>query len=172
MRPERGFTLLETILALAVGGLVLGAAYTAVVRAAAARDQAVARGHEVNAGRQALLEVAHALEAASPRRLSADAHALHFEQAEPEPVAITYEMDGTRLVERRVSPFAATRDDAGTTRALLDGARAFGVRCFDKGDWVAGWSHDAAPRALELALALADGEEFHTRVVLPLGTGE
>ena len=98
MRPERGFTLLETLLALAIGGLVLGVAYTAVVRAAAARDQAVARGREVNAGRQALLEVAHALEAASSRRLSAEAHALHFEQAEPEPVAITYEMDGTRLV--------------------------------------------------------------------------
>ena len=172
MRPERGFTLLETLLALAIGGLVLGAAYAAVVRAASARDQAVARGHEVYAGRQALLEVAHALQAAAPRRLSADTHTLRFVQPEPEPVALTYEMDGTRLVERRVSPFAATRDDAGTTRALLDGARAFGVRCFDKGDWVAGWSRDAAPRALELTLALADGEEFHTRVVLPLGSGE
>ena len=172
MRPERGFTLLETLLALAIGGLVLGAAYAAVVRAASARDQAVARGHEVNAGRQALLEVAHALQAAAPRRLSADTHTLRFVQPEPEPVALTYEMDGTRLVERRVSLFAATRDDAGTTRPLLDGARAFGVRCFDKGDWVAGWSRDAAPRALELTLALADGEEFHTRVVLPLGSGE
>ena len=170
MRPERGFTLLETLLALALGGLVLGAAYAAVVRAASARDQAVARGREVNAGRQALLEVAHALEGASPRRLSADAHGLHFEQAEPEPVAISYEMDGTRLVERRVSPFAA--NDASTTRALLDGARAFGVRCFDKGDWVAGWSRDTAPRAIELTLALADGEEFRTRVMLPLGSRE
>src|SRR5262249_37620044 len=91
MRPERGFTLLETRLALASGGLVLGAAYAAVVRAASARDRAVARGREVNAGRQALLEVAHALEAAAPRRLSADPHALHFVQPEPEPVAITYE---------------------------------------------------------------------------------
>jgi len=51
---------------------VLGAAYAAVVRAASARDQAVARGREVNAGRQALLEVAHAVEAAAPRRLGAD----------------------------------------------------------------------------------------------------
>ena len=85
-------------------------------------------------------------------------------------MAITYEMDGTRLVERRVSPFAA--NDASTTRALLDGARAFGVRCFDKGDWVAGWSRDTAPRAIELTLALADGEEFRTRVMLPLGSRE
>jgi len=67
MRPERGFTLLETLLALAIGGLVLGAAYTAVVRAAAARDQAVARGREVNAGRQALLEVS-GLRTAFPTR--------------------------------------------------------------------------------------------------------
>src|SRR5262249_56162646 len=110
-------------------------------------------------------------EGAWPGGLSGDAPALHFEQPEPEPVAITYEMDGTRLVERRVSPFAATRDDAGTTRSVLDGARAFGVRCFDKGDWVAGWSRDAAPRALELTLALAHAQHFHTPLLLPLPTG-
>jgi prepilin-type N-terminal cleavage/methylation domain-containing protein len=172
MRPERGFTLLETLLALAIGGLVLGAAYTAVVRAASARDQAVARVREVNAGRQALLEMAHALEATAARQLSADAHSLRFVQTEPQPVAITYEMDGTRLVEHRVSPFAATRDDPGSPRVLLDRARTFGVRCFDKGDWVAGWSRDTVPRALELTLALADGEEFRTRVMLPVGGGE
>jgi prepilin-type N-terminal cleavage/methylation domain-containing protein len=171
MRPERGFTLLETLLALAIGGLVLGAAYAAVVRAASARDQAVARGRGVDAGRRALLDLAHELEGAAPHRLAADAHALRFTQAEPEPVVVVYEMDGTRLVRRRVSPFAARRDDQGAPSIVLDGVKSFGVRCFDRGEWVAGWARDSSPRAVELTLGLAGGEELRTRVVLPLGGG-
>ena len=172
MRPERGFTLLETLLALAIGGLVLGVAYAAVVRAASARDQAVGRGREVADGRRALLELAHGLEAAAPRRLAADAHTLRFLQAEPEPVTVSYEMDGTRLVRRRASAFAAARDEAGEASVVLDGVKTFAVRCFDRGEWVTGWSRDSSPRALELALGLEAGEELRTRVVLPLGGGE
>ena len=172
MRPERGFTLLETLLALAIGGLVLGVAYTAVVRAAAARDQAVSRGRTVADGRRALLELAHELEAAAPRRFAADDHTLRFVRSEPEPVAVSYGVDGTRLVQRRASAFAPARDERSDTRVVLDGVKRLGVRCFDRGEWVAGWSHDSTPRALELTLGLPGGEELRTRVVLPLGGGE
>src|SRR5262245_26917776 len=73
MRADRGFTLLETLPALALGGLVLAAAYAARVRAAAARDGAVRRAAGVRAARRALREGTQALALAATRSFSADA---------------------------------------------------------------------------------------------------
>lgn len=171
MRSERGFTLLETLLALAIGGLVLGAAYAAVVRAAAARDGAVARTAGVAGARRALLEVAQALETAVPRPFAASERELRLAHADPEPRLVRYALEGTQLVERRSSPFAAASAAAAPPRVLLDDVRAFTVRCFDGGAWTGGWTGEAAPRAVELAIRAGDGEELRTRVVLPLGGG-
>jgi prepilin-type N-terminal cleavage/methylation domain-containing protein len=170
MRPERGFTLLETLLALAIGGLVLTAAYHAVVRAAAARDGAVERTAGVTAARRALLEVARTVETATPRPFAAGASELRLAHVDPEPVAVRYALEGGQLVERRTPAFAAG-DDAGSRRVLLDGVAAFTVRCFDGGAWTPGWDGAAAPAAVELALRTADGEALRTRVALPLAGG-
>lgn len=169
MRPERGFTLLETVLALALGGAVLTVAYAAVVRAAAARTGATERTAEVAAARRALLEIASAAEAATPHPFAADASGLTIAQVDPEPSVVRYAVEGTRLVERRTTPFAGPRARPGPPRLLLDGAQGFGVRCYDGVSWSDGWQGEQAPRAIELVLRLADGEEIRTRVVLPLG---
>ncbi len=171
MRPDRGFTLLETLVALAIGGLVLTAAYAAVVRAAAARDGATRRTAGVAAARRALLEVTRVLETAAPRPFSADASALRVTESDPEPALIGWTLDDGRLVEQRTALFAAAGAASHRPRVLLDGVRAFAVRCFDGGDWVTGWHAEEAPRAVEVALRLADGEALRTRVVLPLGGG-
>ena len=175
MRPERssqhGFTLLETLLALAIGGLVLTAAYGAVVRAAAARDGATRRTADVARARVALLDMARAVESASPRPFAAGAAELRIALGDPEPRLVRYALDGSRLVEERSVPFAARGADPGPSRVLLDGVQAFGVRCFGDGGWTDGWRGTDAPRAVELAIRVADGEELRTRVVLPLSGG-
>jgi prepilin-type N-terminal cleavage/methylation domain-containing protein len=171
MRPERGFTLLETLLALAIGGLVLTAAYTAVVRAAAARDGATRRTAGAAAVRRALLEVTRDLETAATRPFSAGAGELRVAQNDPEPHLVRWSLDGRRLVAQRAPAFAAASTAGGAPRVVLDGVQAFTVRCFDGGTWVTGWRAETAPRAVEVALRLDDGEELRTRVVLPLGGG-
>jgi prepilin-type N-terminal cleavage/methylation domain-containing protein len=175
MRPERGFTLLETLIALAIGGLILTAAYTAVVRAAAARDGATRRMADVAHARLALLEMARTLESAAPRPFGADAAELRIALGEPEPRLVRYALDGAKLIENRTVPFAAAGgaavDDRGRPRVLLDGVEAFTVRCFADGAWTDGWRGTDAPRAVELTLRVADGEELRTRIVLPLSRG-
>jgi prepilin-type N-terminal cleavage/methylation domain-containing protein len=171
MRTERGFTLLETLLAFAIGGLVLTAAYAAVVRAAAARDGAVHRTAGVAAARRALLEVTHGLETAATRPFSAGASELRVAHGDPDARLVRWTVEGTRLVERSAPAFAAAGAGEGPPRVLLDGVQAFTVRCLDGGAWVSGWRAETAPRAVELALRMADGEELRTRIVLPLGGG-
>jgi len=171
MRADRGFTLLETLLALAIGGLLLTAAYAAVVRAAAARDAALERTGAVAGVRRALLEMATTLEASAPGRFGADAHALHVVQQEPVPRLVRYALDGSRLVESAESAFAAPGTASASPRVLLDAVQDFRVRCFDGEGWTEGWQGLTAPRAVELALRIANGDELRTRVLLPLGGG-
>jgi prepilin-type N-terminal cleavage/methylation domain-containing protein len=171
MRADRGFTLLETLLALAIGGLLLTAAYAAVVRAAAARDASLQRTGGVVGARRALLEMASTLETSAGQRFGADAHAVHVVQPEPEPRLVRYALDGSRLVESTESAFAAPGTAASSRRVLLDAVEDFRVRCFDGGDWTEGWNRQTAPRAVELMLRTANGEELRTRVLLPLGGG-
>jgi len=171
MRPERGFTLLETLVALAIGGLVLTAAYGAVVRAAAARDGATRRTADVARARGALLVMSQAVGAAAPRPFAAGAGELRIALTEPEPRLVRYALDGSRLTERRTNPFSAARDDPGSSRVLADGVEAFTVRCFADGAWTDGCRGTEAPPALELTLRVGDGEELRTRIVLPLGGG-
>jgi prepilin-type N-terminal cleavage/methylation domain-containing protein len=171
MRPERGFTLLETLVALAIGGLVLTAAYAAVVRAAAARDGATRRTADVAQARRALLEMSRAVETAARRPFGAGAGELRIALTDPEPRLVRYVLDGSRLTEHDTIPFSAARDDPGSSRVLAEGVQAFGVRCFDDDAWTDGCRGTAAPRAVELTLRVGDGEELRTRVVLPLGGG-
>ena len=169
--PERGFTLLETVLALAIGGLILTAAYGAVVRAASARDGATRRTANVARARLALLEMGRAIESASPRPFSASTTELRIALGDPEPRLVHYALDDSRLVEDRTIPFAAggaAPTEPGASRVLLDGVQAFRVRCFGDGAWTDGWRGTDAPRAVEVTLRVADGEELRTRILLPL----
>ena len=147
------------------------AAYTAVVRAAAARDAAVQRTAGVSAARRALLEVVRALETSAPRPFTADAHGLRLARAEPEPGLVRYALEGSRLVESEERAFAAPGVAAMPPRVVLDAVQSFHVRCFDGGAWTDEWRGEAAPRAVELALQTTHGEELRTRVLLPLGGG-
>src|SRR5262249_437222 len=141
---------------------------TAVVRAVAARDGTTRRTADAARGRQALLEVARAVESATPHPFGAAAGGLLVAHADPQPRLLSYALEGTQLTERLSLPFVTDPARPGAAGVLFAGAQAFSVRCFDGSTWTEDWRSENAPRAVELALRLADGEELHTRVVLPL----
>ncbi|HYR97322.1 MAG TPA: prepilin-type N-terminal cleavage/methylation domain-containing protein, partial [Candidatus Binatus sp.] len=62
--PRAGFTLLETLVALAISALVLSALYGAMTRAAAARDRATRGAERMAAARALLVRIAEELEGA------------------------------------------------------------------------------------------------------------
>ncbi len=169
MRSERGVTLLETLLALAIGGLLLTAAATAVVRSAEAAKRATARTRSAAAARSVLLDMAGTVAAAAPRPFAAGRDWLRLALTEPMPMLRAWSVEDGALVVREAHPFA--HPDAASTRTQLEGVAGFEVRCFDGGAWVAGWSDPTAPRAVELGLRLADGEALRTRVLLATGGG-
>ena len=182
--------MLETLIALAVGALVLVALYGAVTRAAVTRARVIRRAARTTATRTVLLRIAQEVEGALP--VPAPGAPERFVVVPPEDgrppwselrFAATGD-DGVDLVRYRVDPpgrltrgaasrFAPpdTPEPEGVT--LLDGLRLFRVRCFDGAVWRAVWTAPQLPHAIELALGVDDGaggvEELTTAVSLPLG---
>lgn len=191
---RRGFTLLETLVALAITALVLAALGGAVVRAASARARASRAAERTAAGRTVLLRLAAELEAArategqfmvdttaeapwsavrfvTAARVSgtsgaaSDLHEVAY-RVEPEPAR----PDLGALVRR-----AAVRPEPAEAPVppgvpLLGGLREFRVRSFDGGEWRTAWSPGRLPRAVEITLAMDDGaggsDALVTRVTL------
>ena len=186
---RRGFTLLETLVALGITALVLAALYGAVGGTAAARARATERAEQSAAARTVLLALAHELEGtlapdapASPLRfVVADGPSwseLRFATQAPDDVRLVgYRVepaaDGSaRLVRRAASRFAPADEPEPAGATALDGVRHFRVRAFDGGAWTPAWSAPDLPRAVEISLGLDDGAggvlELATTVTLPL----
>jgi prepilin-type N-terminal cleavage/methylation domain-containing protein len=195
MRP-RGFTLLETLVALAVSALVLTALYGAVGATATTRVRATERAERGAAERTVLVALAHELEAAlasdptagavSPVRFvvvdpPADGppwSQLRFATDAGDDVRLVgYRVEpagaGGRLVRRAASRFSPPDDPEPPGTTALDAVRAFRVRAFDGTTWTTSWTAPGLPRAVEIALGVDDGAggmmELATAVTLPLG---
>jgi prepilin-type N-terminal cleavage/methylation domain-containing protein len=188
---RRGFTLLETVVALAITALVLTALWGAVARAAAARRRTEERAERTALARGVLLRVAGELagavaasDPAAPERFVVVPPAdglpgwseLRFATARAELVAYRVQAESaTRgvLVRRAASRFAPPDAGEPAPVALLAPIRTFGVRCFDGAEWRRSWSVPGVPRAVELTLAVDDGaggtDVLTTSVALPLG---
>lgn len=171
-RASPGFTLLETLLALALTGLVLGVAYRAVVDAVAARAAVSSSTAAVERGRRALLDVAAALEGTGPATVQlggpAAASTLRLTAWEPEPRTVTWTIEDGALVRRERSPLAAPGAPDGAPAALLSGVARFAVRAFDGRGWVASWDDARPPRALSLILEPDGAEPLEIRVTPPV----
>lgn len=177
-----GYTVLETMLALALTAVVATAVRGVVTRAGATRDHALDVADRTDGARTALLQIAADVEATvapdptAPPRLTIEPAATHGaswpqlhltvagSDALPRSHHVTYAIAaGTRLV----------RHDDGPETLLLDGVRAFRVRALQNEQWLERWDADALPRAVEIALTVAsdDGSarEFATVVPVPLG---
>ncbi len=182
----RGFTLLETLVALALTALVLGALGGAVLRAASARTRATDAADRAAAARTVLLRLAAEIEAAQPpapedpagrERFVVEPEAsarpwsgLRLATAIPGPPLTTTPTGDVRVVGYRVEPDpqrpgtgALVRRDAPPGapeppgHPVLEGVHRFRLRCFDGSTWSATWPASRLPRAVEVALGVDDG---------------
>jgi len=194
----RGFTLLETLIALAITALVLAALSGTALRAAAAR----ARAREAAAGsaalRTLLLRLGAELEAAHPAPAPAESLSI----APPAPShpwssirlvtvapgasgpgpasdghAVSYRVEpdpervGRSVLVRREAVSLGTTETAGAP--VLGGVSAFGLRAFDGRTWQASWPPGPLPRAVEVTIGVAEPsgrrEQLTMTVTLPAG---
>jgi prepilin-type N-terminal cleavage/methylation domain-containing protein len=184
-----GFTLLETLVALAITALVLSALYGAVSHAAAARARTSERADELAVARGVLLRMTRELEAAvvpqepgTPDRFvvvpaadGASSSNLRFASAGTEIVGYDVTRDAagrSALVRRAASRFAAAETAGPVPVPILAGVARFVVRCHDGAEWRDRWDVPTLPRAVEITLGVDDGaggvDVLATTVALPL----
>ena len=189
---RRGVTLLETLVALALTALVLGALSRSLAGATRSRTAATAESDRLSAVRTVLLRLAAELEAATGEagiavepedELSPAAgsrlRVTTIVRSEPGPTpasdrrSVAYEVDhdtGALVRRERSAPRPA---DTVEPLVVLAGVRALSVRCSDGSEWRPRWDATALPRAVEVALAVDDGaggvERLATTVAPALG---
>jgi len=184
-----GFTLLETLVALAITALVLAALYGALGRASAARARTTERADELAVARGVLLRMTRELEGAvaplepgtpdrfvvAPAADGAPWSDLRFVSAGTEIVAYDVAKDAagrSALVRRAGSRFAAPDTMEPAPLPILPGVARFVVRCHDGAEWRDHWDVPMLPRAVEITLGVDDGaggvDVLATAVALPL----
>lgn len=176
MSRRHGFTLLETLVALALTAVVLGALAATVRRAASARTQATANADRTAAVRTLLLRLTEEIEAAhdddgtgfTPFAVDVPAHdhpwsRLRLASGRADAlraVSYTVEPDPIRrdigILVRRDAPAGAT--DV-TALPVLDDVRSFRLRCFDGTAW-ASTCAGRLPRALEVTVGVEGHDEL------------
>ena len=171
---RRGFTLLETLVALTVTALVLGALGGAVLRTATARTRATAAADRIAAGRTVLLRLTREIEAAVPP--PPPGPEIPAERFVVDPPDTPEGSSGLRFAPLSASLAPATSDlrpvayafeggalvrrlGRGEPEELLAGVRRFRVRCSDGSAWHDTWRRGPLPRAVELSLEVDDGSD-------------
>jgi len=169
-RTARGFTLVETLLALAITAVVVAAVGGVVGRTAEGRAEVQQRIDTLAGGRLLLALLADEIEGSQPGSLAVDApgggalrFALTTTAPDGTPVRVSYRLAGDRLLRGARSPFA--REAAIESDPVLTGVTALGIECFDGSEWVADWQRRRPPHAVALRLRLAGGETLRTTVI-------
>lgn len=178
----RGFTLLETLVALGCASIVLAALYGAVLRTTVADARASARADRTAGARSALLAIASELAAArvptdvGGERLVVGAppdggpawQTLRFATGARGPALAA---DDLPVVDYRVVPDAGggpgtlvrsetprlARAATSEPTLVVESVRAFRLRCSDGRTWTTAWSSPRLPRAVEIVLEIDDG---------------
>jgi prepilin-type N-terminal cleavage/methylation domain-containing protein len=191
---RRGVTLLETLVALALTALVLGALSRSLAGAARSRSAATAEADRLSAARTILLRLAAEVESAvgergiavepeddvapsagSRLRLTTAVPAEAGSAPASDRRAIAYEVDGAAAVLLRREWAAPRPVDAPEQEplAVLAGVRRLTVHCSDGSEWRRRWDASVLPRAVELVLAIDDGaggvEDLRTTATVSLG---
>ena len=169
-RPAHGFTLLETLVALAATAVVLTALATAVPAALRASEVARARLDQATAARAFLLhlerELASAL--AEPFTVGAEpATRLEFTGGTEPGARLAYTLEHGAVVRRSWPRFTAP-DPQAPAVPVLDGVAALSLDAYDGRDWLATWSASRPPEAVRVRLRFADGETASGVAAVPI----
>ena len=169
-RRARGFTLLETLVALAVTAVVLTALATAVPAALRASEAARAHLDRATGARAFLLhlerELASAL--AEPCTVAAEpATRLEFTGGAEPGTRLAYTLEHGAVVRRSWPRFTAS-DPQAPGVPVLDGVAAFSLDAWDGREWLAAWTSNRPPEAVRVRLRFADGETASAVAAVPI----
>jgi len=189
---HRGVTLLETLVALALTALVLGALSRSLAGAARSRSAATAESDRLSAARTILLRLAAEIETAvgetgivvepedglgpssgSRLRLTTVVRSDASSAPASDRRSIAYEVDGAVLLRREWAAPRPTDAAEPEPLSVLAGVRRLAVRCSDGTEWRRAWNAAVLPRAVELVLTIDDGagavEDLATTATVALG---
>jgi prepilin-type N-terminal cleavage/methylation domain-containing protein len=169
---RRGFTLVETTLALAITATVLAALATAIPTALDARRSAHARLDRATTLRAVLVHVDRELAGALGEGFAVGDGAqasLRFVGGADPGHQLAYRIEAGALV-RRTTPRGAPPPDHGTAPTLLvPGVLAGRFEAFDGSDWHAAWHATSPPLALRVHLTLDDGSRLERVIAIATG---
>jgi prepilin-type N-terminal cleavage/methylation domain-containing protein len=166
---SRGFTLLETLVALAVTAVLLGTLAVAVPSTLRAGRGARARLARATTTRSVLLNFERELAGAlrEPVVLVGTPVArLEFTGGAEPGERLAYTTERGRLV-RRATPRFAAAPAPGRAVTVLDDVAAVELRAFDGRDWVAEWHERLPPEAVRIRIVFADGDAAGTVATIP-----
>ena len=166
---SRGFTLVETLVALAVTAVILAALATAVPTTLRANTVASARLEQATAARTLLLHLERELTTTSPEPFllaSAPAPRLEFTGGREPGERLVYTVERGAIVRRAAPRFAST-DSHASGVPVLDQVAVLTLEAFDGRDWVATWQSSRPPEAVRVRIRFADGETLGTVATIP-----
>lgn len=179
---RRGFTLLETMVALSLTALVLVTLRGVVESTTAARDRVVTAADRVDRTRTALAQLtadvdatvapeptaAPRIEILPPATRAGLGPVLRVTTATPDVLARTEVV--TYAIVATPRPHLVRRGPFGE-QTVLDPVRHFAVRALDgtTSTWVDVWKEDRPPRALDVTLASDREEPLQALIAVPVG---
>ena len=169
---RRGFTLLETVLALGITAVLLTALATAIPTALETRRTATARLDHATTLRAVLVHLDRELTGALAEGFVVDdgpRPSLRFVGGAEPGLQLAYAIEDGALVRRTAPRGAAPPDRHARPTILLPGVRACRLEAFDGTVWRSTWSAEAPPLALRVHLTLDDGAIVDRVVVIATG---
>jgi type II secretory pathway component PulJ len=169
-RPhDRGFTLLETLVALATTTIVLGALATAVPTALRARTAATARLERATTSRTLLLHLERELSTALPERFllrGTPAPRLEFSGGDDPGQQLAYGIEHGTLV-RRTAPRWSVPEASRPGVTVLEQVSRVELAAFDGTTWHDTWQAETPPTAVRILIAFTDGDTIGTVATIP-----
>lgn len=166
---ERGFTLLETLVALAATTVILGALATAVPTALRARTAATARLERATTSRTLLLHLERELASAQPERfvlVGAPTPRLEFSGGDDPGQQLAYGLVGDALV-RRTAPRWSAPEASRPGVPVLEQVRRIELAAFDGTAWRDTWQAETPPIAVRIRIVFTDGDAIGTVATIP-----
>jgi prepilin-type N-terminal cleavage/methylation domain-containing protein len=169
-RRERGFTLLETMIALGVTAVVLAALAVAVPAALRAERGARARLERATTARTVFLHLERELASALAEPVvvaAAPSPRLEFTGGSEPGERLAYALEGSTLVRHATPRFAIDPvGDAGVP--VLRDVATLEIRAFDGHDWVPQWHERDPPTAVRFRVVFAEGDALTTVAAIPV----